>query len=188
MFCSHLFIMKWHHFWQKLRFLSFVQRHFQKCLSSWGFCGLWCHTIITPVWTHRLLLQNRLFPFLMMLSGDSVSLKVCVWTYKTQAIGFNNLFFHWGLAFFHFSFFEIVGLFPFKKRLGELIHCVLHLTADDFWDQEIVLLSFWWPMNISIHGWIHWEHVAQMQKKKKKKRKYAKCGVQIIIFLVSWNL
>lgn len=34
-----------------------------------------------------------------------------------------------------------MGLFPFKKRLGELIHCILHLTADDFWDQEIVLNS-----------------------------------------------
>jgi len=60
-----------------------------------------------------------------------------------------------------------------------LIHCVLYLTADDFWDQEIVLnsashksLAFG---GLCISLLMHWEHVAQMQQKNLK---YAKCGVQ----------
>lgn len=153
--------------------MIFVQRPLQwclicSCLSSWGFCGLWCHTIIFSLDSSQRHPSDHTEAFVTeltismpaMLSGDSVSLKLFMDVQNTSHL-FQQSHFSLRISIFSALKTRNCGTFPLKI---------------DFWIDSLCFVSDrWWLLGIgeshkstafgglwiSIHGWIHGEHVVQ---------------------------
>lgn len=163
----------------------FMQRHLQwclmcSCLSSWGFCGLWCHTIIFTLDSSQRHPSDHTEAFVTeltislpaMLSGDSVSLKLFMDVQNTSHL-FQQSLFSLRISIFSALKTRNCGTFPLKI---------------DFWIDLLCFVSDrWWLLGTGASHkstafgglWISLFMGGYIENMLlRKNQKYAKCGMQ----------